>query len=130
MSDEQGDGTDPHIVAGYREHVDGYDERDPDAYPHTGLIRDSNVSRFASVVEQEYDPDEAREAETMPGQARDLELVQNLRRMEATEAGRRAVADGDMTTLQHQQGNTNQRADISGVKAIQQVDDLINGAAP
>jgi len=130
MSSEQGEQTDPHIVAGYREHVDGYDERDPDAYPHTAIVRDSDVSRFLSVVEQEYDPDRTKEAETMPGQARDLELVRNAQRMEATAAGRRAVADGDMTTLQHQQGNTNQRADISGVKAIQQVDDLINGAAP
>ncbi|NIC01082.1 ATP-binding protein [Halobacterium sp. R2-5] len=130
MSDQQSDQTDPHIVAGYREHVDGYDERDPDAYPHTALVRDSDISRFLAVVEQEYDPDRAKAAETMPGQARDLELARNLRRMEATDAGRQAVADGDMTTLQHQQGNTNQRADISGVKAIEQVDELINGAAP
>jgi len=99
MSSEQGEQTDPHIVAGYREHVDGYDERDPDAYPHTAIVRDSDVSRFLSVVEQEYDPDRTKEAETMPGQARDLELVRNAQRMEATAAGRRAVADGDMTTL-------------------------------
>lgn len=130
MTGDNSDGTDPHIVAGYREHIDGFSERDPDAYGHTALVEDAGLSRFLSVVEQEYDPDECKEAETMPGRADDLGLVENIRRMQATDAGRQAVADGDMTVLQHQQGNTGQRADISGVKAIQQVDDLINGAAP
>ncbi|WP_232687190.1 hypothetical protein [Halobacterium zhouii] len=60
----------------------------------------------------------------------DLEHVERIRRMEATEEGRRALDAEDMSTLQHQQGNTDQRADISGLKAIQQVDDLINGKAP
>jgi len=130
MSEDGTGEVDPHIVASHREHVDGYDERDPDAYPHTGTVRDRDLSHFLSVVQQEYDPDAADGAEVMPGRADDLELVQNIRRAQATEHARRALNDGDMGTLQHQQGDTNQRADISGVKAMQQVDDLINGAAP
>jgi hypothetical protein len=130
MTGDDSDGTDPHIVAGYREHIDGFSERDPDAYSHTGLVEDAGLSRFLAVVEQEYDPGDCREAETMPGRADDLELVENIRRMAATEAGRQGLVDSDMTALQHQQGNTGQRADISGLKAIQQVDDLINGKAP
>ncbi len=123
-------GGDPHIVAGYREHVEGYQDRDPDAYPHAGITRDERLSRYLAVLEQDYTPEEAADPERMPGQARDLSHVERIRRMEATEEGRRALAEEDMTTLQHQQGNTDQRADISGMKAIQQVDDLINGAAP
>jgi uncharacterized protein (DUF433 family) len=124
-------GGDPHIVAGSREHVEGYQERDPDAYPHAGITRDERLSRYLAVLEQDYSPEEhADHAERMPGQARDLGHVERIRRMEATEEGRRALEEEDMTTLQHQQGNTDQRADISGVKAIQQVDDLINGKAP
>lgn len=129
MSDD-GENADPHIVAGHKEHVEGRAERDPDAYPHSGTVRDRFLSRFLAVIEQDYDPEEAANPEEMPGSARDLQLVKDIRAMEATEAGREAVEHGDMGTLQHQQGNTNQRADISGVKAIQAVDDLIDGPAP
>jgi hypothetical protein len=129
MSDEQGE-MDPNIVAGHREHVDGHGDRDPDANPHTATVRDSSLSRFLSVLEQDYDPREAKNPEEMPGSARDLQLVKDIRAMEATEAGREAVESNDMATLQHHQGNTAQRADISGMKAIQQLDQIIESAAP
>jgi hypothetical protein len=128
-----GDGeqeADPHIVAGYREHVEGYSGRDPDAYAHTGLVKDASLSRFLAVVEQDYDPAEARDPEHVPGDARDTEVVENIRRMAATEQGRQAVVDNDMGALQYQQGNTDQRADVSGIKAIGKVDELIDGPAP
>ena len=130
MSGEDGSEADPHIVAGYREHVEEYGDRDPDAYAHTGLVEDPDLSRFLAVVQQDYDPEEASDREHVPGDARDSKLVQNIRRMEATEQGRQGVAENDMGALQYQQGNTDQRADISGVKAIQKMDDLIDGKAP
>lgn len=129
MSDGEQE-ADPHIVAGYREHVEGYSDRDPDAYAHTGLVEDPDLSRFLAVVEQDYDPAEAREPEHVPGDARDTKVVENIRRMAATDQGRQAVVDNDMGALQYQQGNTGQRADISGLKAMQKVDDLIDGKAP
>jgi hypothetical protein len=128
MSDENQ--VDPNIVAAYREHVEQFGDRDPDAYAHTGVIRDRDLSRFASIVEQEYDPREAKNPEQMPGSARDTEILQNLRRQEATEQGRQALENDDMATLQHQQGHTDQRADVSGIKAIGKVDRLIDGPAP
>jgi hypothetical protein len=130
MSNEKKSQVDPNIVAAYREHVEQYGDRDPDAYPHTGVIRDPDLSRFAAIVEQEYDPRETKCPEEMPGSARDLEILRNLRRMEATEQGRQALEEDDMATLQHQQGHTDQRADVSGLKAIGKVDQLIDGDAP
>jgi len=130
MSGDSEQEADPHIVAGYREHVEGYSDRDPDAYAHTGLVEDSDLSRFLAVVEQDYDPHEARNPEHVPGDARDTQVVENIRRMQATEQGRQAVVDNDMGALQYQQGNTGQRADISGIKAIGKVDELIDGPAP
>jgi hypothetical protein len=131
MSEDSNGEVDPHIVASYREHIEGYHERDPDAYPHTGTIRDGGLSRFVAVVEQEYDPArECADPGRMPGSADDLQMVQNVRRMEATEHGRRALKDGDMGTLQHQQGDTNQRADVSGMQAIGTLKSFMTGPAP
>jgi|GEM_PF-2618732 hypothetical protein len=73
------DDNDVYTVAGFREHQDGYHERDPDAAPHAGIVRDPLVSRYLAVQEQHYDPDQADAPGRMPGQARNLEEVQQMR---------------------------------------------------
>lgn len=129
MSDGS-DEADLYTWAQYREHVEGRGHRDPDAYGHAGGTRDPELSRYLSVIEAEYDPDECRNPERMPGQARDLEMVRRVRRMEATEEGRRALANGDPGTLKYQTGDTGQQADISGWKAMQDAEELVDGPAP
>ena len=124
------DDTDVYTVAQFREHQDGYGTRDPDAAAHAGIIRDPLVSRYLAVQAEHYDPDQMERPGEMPGQARDLEEQRHIRAVAATETAREALSNGDMTTLKHLTGEQDQRADISGMKAISSIDSLIESPAP
>jgi hypothetical protein len=131
MGEDGTDEQDLYTAAQYREHVERQGHRVPDAFSHAGVTSDPELSRFLSVVEAEYDPvAECAGAEQLPGQARDLEAVERIRRMEATDEGRRGLYDGSTATLKYQTGDVGQQADVSGLKAIQDIDDLIDGPAP
>ena len=129
MSEESG-GNDLYTPAQYREHLDGYHHRDPLEHPYSGIVEDADVSRYLAVLNEHYDPDEADDPRGMPGEARDLQEVQQIAGIAAAERGREAMQNGDMEMLKHLTGDQNERADISGVKAIQKVDQLLAGAAP
>jgi len=124
------DDTDVYTVAQFREHQDGYGTRDPDAAAHAGIVRDPLVSRYLAVQAEHYDPDQMERPGEMPGQARDLEEQRHIRAVAATETAREALSNGDMTTLKHLTGEQDQRADISGMKAISSIDSLIESPAP
>jgi len=124
------DDNDVYTPAQYREHQDGYGVRDADAAPHAGIVRDPLVSRYLAVQAEHYDPEKADDPSKMPGQARDLREVQKIRGIEATETARSALENGDMPTLKHLTGDQNQRADVSGIRAIGQVDDILTAPAP
>ena len=128
MSD---DGQDLYTPAQFREYQEGYGHSDPDdVYPHTGTVRDEQVARYLDVAARAHDPDEWDQPSHAPGQAQNLGVVRDVRRMEGSDTARRALDGGDMETLKHFTGDRGQRADISGIKAIQEVDDLITGPAP
>jgi len=122
------DDNDVYTPAQYREHQDGYGVRDPDAHPHAGIVRDPKVSRYLSILAENYDPSAV--GEEMPGEADGLKEVRSIRRIAGTETARSALDGGDMPTLKHMTGDQNQRADISGMKAIQQIDEIIENPAP
>jgi hypothetical protein len=125
------DDNDVYTPAQFREHIDGHGQRDPDAAPHAGIIQDGKVSRYLAVLDAVYDPAEwARRPAEMPGTSDRLSHVEELRTVGATETGRTAIEGGDMPTLKLLTGDTNQRADISGIKAIGRVDELVGGPAP
>jgi hypothetical protein len=120
-----------YVPAQYREvQNEGHGHRDPDVHAHTGLVRDKKLSRYLSMMELHYDPQAAENPGEMPGQARDLQDYRHTVEVEATEAGRKALETGDIATLRHQTGDEDQKGDISGIKAIGQVDDLVTGPAP
>jgi len=132
------DDNDVYTPAQFREHQDGYGVREPDSLPHTGVVRDEQVSRYLSVLESEYGRGHGRgtgepeftEPGQMPGRASELREVQRIRSMEGTETARRALDNGDMPTLKHLTGDQQERADISGIRAIQKVDEIITSPAP
>ena len=124
------DDNDVYTPAQFREHQDGYGVREPDAGEHTGIVRDPQVSRYLSILENEYDPAELERPEYLPGTASELHETQRIRSIAATETAREALQGGDMPTLKHLTGDQQQRADISGMKAIQQIDQIIEGPAP
>lgn len=124
------DDNDVYTPAQAREHWEGQGHREPDAHTHTGIVRDPLVSRFLSIQAENYDPQEAEKPGHMPGQARDLQETQEIRSIAATETGRSALENGDMPSLKHLTGDQNQQADISGIKAIQKLDQIIQNPAP
>lgn len=124
------DDNDVYTPAQYREHQDGYGVREPDAHAHAGIVRDEDVSRYLAVLGETYDPTALDEPGRMPGEADGLAEVQRIRSIAATETARQALDAGDMPTLKHLTGDQQQRADISGIKAIQQIDQIITSPAP
>lgn len=125
------DDNDVYTPAQYREHQDGHGVRDPEAHPHAGIVRDEQVSRYLSVVSETYDPtaEYVEDGRPLPGRAADLEEVSRPRRMAATETARNALDVGDMPALKHLTGDQQQRADVSGLKAIDQLRAFVNGPA-
>lgn len=124
------DDNDVYTPAQYREHQEQQGHRKPDAHTHTGIVRDPLVSRFLSIQAESYDPTTADEPGQMPGQARDLRETREIRSVSATETGRTALENGDMPSLKHLTGDQQQQADISGMKAIQKLDQIIESPAP
>ena len=124
------DDNDVYTPAQFREHVEGHGQREADAHTHAGIVRDPLVSRFLSIQAENYDPAEADEPGRVPGQARDLDETREIRAVAATETGRDSLANGDMPSLKHLTGDQDQQADVSGIKAIQQLDQIIESPAP
>jgi len=124
------DDNDAYTSAQFREHQEGHHHREPDATEHAGIVRDRRVSRYLAVLDQHYDPEEADEPGRMPGRAQDLQEVRRMGSVGATENARRALNDGDMTSLKHLTGDQSEQADISGMKAITSIDALIESPAP
>lgn len=124
------DDNDVYTPAQFREHQERHSHRDPDSHPHGGIVRDPRVSRFLSIVEENYDARRAEQPGEMPGQARDLDEIQEIRAISATETGRKGLENGDMPSLKHLTGDQNQQADISGIRAIQKIDKIIESPAP
>lgn len=125
MSDE----AEVYTPAQYREHQDGFAVRDPDSHRHAAVVRDEQVSRYLSIVAENYDPRQA-DSDEMPATYDGLRDVQRIRAISATDVGREALENGDMPTLKHLTGDTNQRADVSGMKAIGELRDAVAGSAP
>jgi hypothetical protein len=124
------DDNDVYTPAQFREHQDGYGVRDADAHPFAGVVRDPKVSRFLAIQEENYDPEAWEEIDLAPGEADRLEETQEIRGIAATETARAALDGGDMPTLKHLTGDQDQRADVSGMKAIQKIDQIIESPAP
>ncbi|WP_137290942.1 hypothetical protein [Natronorubrum halophilum] len=125
------DDNDLHVTAEAREHQEGYGQRENrEIADHGGIVRDEQISRAMAVRSIHYDPTSADRPDKMPGQSKDLAKHEEIRMVEGTENFRRAMENGDMATIKHMVGDTSQRADISGLKAIGKVDELINGPAP
>jgi len=115
----------------FREYQEGYGDRDPDVHEHAALVRNTKQSRFLSMLSDAYDPAEyAQRPDKMPGHYTDLELTQSFVKTEATEVAREAMEHGDMPTLKHMTGDAGQRADVSGLKAIDTLKSFMTGPAP
>ncbi|WP_276252983.1 hypothetical protein [Halomontanus rarus] len=118
-------------AAAAREHQEGYSDRENrEILDHGGIVRDEHVSRALAIRDVHYNPLEAERPDKMPAQSKDLRKHQQIRLVEGTETFRKAMENGDSASIKHLVGDTSQRPDISGLKAIGEVDELIDGPAP
>jgi hypothetical protein len=114
----------------YREHLEGQGHREPHAFPWSGTVEDELVSRYMAVVAEEHDARSWRSPEEAPGRAEELAELRQMRSMGANEVGREARKNGDVGTIKHLTGDTTEQADVSGLKAISKVDQIIESPAP
>jgi len=127
MTDEQ----DIYTAAQAREYVDGYLERDPrDVTDHAGVVRDDHVARQMDLRAIHHNPEQWDRPDMAPADYRGVRRNDRVIRAEGAETFREAMTNGDMTTLKFFPGSTSERADISGINAIETVDDLVTGPAP
>ena len=130
MTDQDGN-QDLYTPAQFREHQEGHGQRDPDVHPHAGIVRDKQVSRYLSILATHYDPRESsHDPDDIPGRYVDLDEVKRLKGVDTTETARRAMDGGDMQTLKQMTGDQGQRADVSGIKAVEKLREQVNRPAP
>ncbi|AHG00329.1 hypothetical protein HALLA_17515 [Halostagnicola larsenii XH-48] len=125
MSDEQ----DNYTVGGFREWQDGKLARDPDeALPHSGFIRDEQIDRQMTMRALHHDPDrwDSKAAATYMDVGKNRQIL----RGEGSDTARNALENGDTLTLKHYLGDPAQEADLSGIKAITRLQEIVAGPAP
>lgn len=125
--DSGGGDNEVYVPSGASEWQRGHGSRSPrEVLSHAGYIRDPKVRKALSLILTQYDPYECERPDLMPEHAIDLQIVQDILATHGTETFTEAVATGDIPSMRHMTGDTSQRADISGVRAIDDLDDLID----
>lgn len=131
------DGTEKWMVsAEVSETIRGNKPQSLEANPFTGLVGDDLVRALLSHIYRHYDPHVAAaqyddlEPSDMPSTADALEAVRDLLAEEETETLTRAIHQGDVQTQSAAVGDPAAQSDISGLKAIQELIDLLAVPAP
>ena len=125
MSDEQDNFT----VGGFREYQDDNLARDPDeVLDHSGFVRDEKVDRQMTMRAVHHDPDrwDSKAAATYM----DVRKNRDILKAEGATTARNALENGDTLTLKHYIGDPSQEADLSGIKAISRLRQIVAGPAP
>jgi len=125
MSDEQDNFT----VGGFREYQDNNLARDPDeVLDHSGFVRDEQVDRQLAMRAIHHDPDrwDSKAAATYMDVGKNRDILQ----AEGAATARQALENGDTLTLKHYIGDPAQEADLSGIKAITRLQEIVAGPAP
>lgn len=122
------DDNEIYTAAQVREALEGHAERDLEAFEHA-LIEDDRTRRLLTVLRQNYDPHAHDDPEELPATATDLDLYQRVMRAAATEDLAAALSNGDTPRMKAHTGDTSERADISGMHALDQIQDIIDRTA-
>ncbi|GGL73709.1 hypothetical protein [Halocalculus aciditolerans] len=130
MSDGGDAGDDLYTPAQYREHLDQFGARDALGHEYSAIVQDPKVNRHLAILRNHYDPTKAERPDEMPARYDGLGEVRDLVRVAASERGREAMDEGDMQMVKHLTGDAGQRADVSGLKAIETLKSFMTGPAP
>jgi len=124
------------VSAELRETIRGNKPQQIEAFDHTGSVGDDLIRRLLSHIKMHYDPHIAAEQydelepSDMPSTAEACDLFRMLLGVEETETLSRAIHQGDVQTQSSAVGDPAARSDISGLKAIQELIDLLAVPAP
>lgn len=113
----------------FREHLRGFGHESPQSHEAAGVVQDEQLARFLRVVQQDYDPTLADCPDQMPGRAEELGLWQDIVGREEARVARESVRDGDVQTMRHVMGDMDQRPDVSSLRAIDTLQDMVSGSA-
>jgi hypothetical protein len=110
-------------------------EKPHDIHPHVGLAGDETVRRLLSHMAEHYDPERAAElggvdVEDMPSNVTETALYRAVLKKEGTETVTRAIHRGETQTQSFVVGDPASRSDISGLRAIDSLRDMITTPAP
>ena len=111
-----------------REHVRGNKKHTPETYPHAGLVSDDRTRELLSHLADHYDPGECDRE--MPARVTETRLWQSILGRSSTETLTGAVRESNGSTMSYFVGSPGSEADISGIKAIQKLRDIIGVEAP
>lgn len=110
------------------EAVRGNKHIDLDAGPHAGRVDDDLVRELLTKLVAHFDPEQwDRDA---PADVTETRLWQQLMAHAETETATRALRDGDLDTISNLVGDPAMESDISGLKAIQKVEQIMDKEAP
>lgn len=124
------------VSAELRETVNGNKPQRLEAHKHTARAGDDLTRKLLSYLVTHYDPHVAAaqydeiEPQDMPSQADACRLFRDVLGIEETETLSRAVHQGDVQTQSAAVGDPAAQSDISGLKAIQELIDLLAIPAP
>ncbi|WP_135533248.1 hypothetical protein [Halostella pelagica] len=127
MSDSGASDNEVYVPSQLREWMAGHGHRDNlESLLHAGVIKDPKVRHALTLIANFYDPYECERPDLMPEHPGGLEVVQRTLAAHGTEAITEAVSTGDIPTMRYLMGDTTQRADISGVRAIDDLDEQVD----
>lgn len=110
-----------------REYARGRKPDEPEMHSHAGLVDDDRIRRLLSHLANHYDP---RAHEDMPRSVEDTRLWNLLLSTESTESIQEAVYSGRGSQLSYAAGDPGRTSDVSGIKAIGRIEDVLDVEAP
>jgi len=125
--DGRGDETMP-AAAHLREAARGQKPEPVESHSHVGLADDETVRALLSHLAAHYQPRECDRE--MPARVEETDLWQILVGKESTETLTRAIRDSRLDQLSFAVGDPAARADVSGLKAIESIEEIMDREAP
>jgi predicted XRE-type DNA-binding protein len=128
MSDSGGDSGDEWVYGEGKEWLEGrHKKENRSAYRHAAEIGNTRLRKLYTKAKAAYDrlAEKDRLSEGMPASFYDTRLARQIRRIDGTETFSRAVHDGDAGVVRSMVGSPDAQADISGLHAIDKLEDMI-----
>ena len=113
------------VAAESREFTRGNKPEQPEPHRHAAIVGDDGLRRSLTAMATHYDP-----RDNDPATVEETKLYRMMLRNGATETLTRAVHGGQHQTQSYFVGDPGARSDISGLRAITRLQDMIVRAAP